>query len=170
MHMIMLEYINKIILVLYLAFLELIRYQKFNDYFLLKGKMTWFVKANAELERHLSMVAIPKLIKCYDCDKNFHRDELVCDCSTSPMAAYGAAVQAQGLLRSFHEKKIFFLHHQLFVYIFMLLQVDTVNTEIVNVIVWRLIQDWNTDLKRWPIFKINPYYISHFVYFVMNNV
>ena len=101
MHMIMLEYINKIILVLYLAFLELIRYQKSNDYFLLKGKMTWFVKANAELERHLSMVAIPKLIKCYDCDKNFHRDELVCDCSTSPMAAYGAAVQAQGLFPSF---------------------------------------------------------------------
>ena len=135
--------------------------------------MTWFVKANAELERHLSMVAIPKLIKCYDCDKNFHRDELVCDCSTSPMAAYGAAVQAQGLLCSFHEKKKFFFFtffHQLFVYIFMLLQVDTVNTEIVNVIVWRLIQDWNTDLKRWPIFKINPYYISHFVYFVMNNV
>ena len=63
--------------------------------------MTWFVKANAELERHLSMVAIPKLIKCYDCDKNFHRDELVCDCSTSPMAAYGAAVQAQGLFPSF---------------------------------------------------------------------
>ena len=62
--------------------------------------MTWFVKANAELERHLSMVAIPKLIKCYDCDKNFHRDELVCDCSTSPMAAYGAAVQAQGLFPS----------------------------------------------------------------------
>ena len=73
--------------------------------------MTWFVKANAELERHLSMVAIPKLIKCYDCDKNFHRDELVCDCSTSPMAAYGAAVQAQGMLCSFHEKnKKFFLH------------------------------------------------------------
>ena len=72
--------------------------------------MTWFVKANAELERHLSMVAIPKLIKCYDCDKNFHRDELVCDCSTSPMAAYGAAVQAQGLLCSFHEKKNFFFY------------------------------------------------------------
>ena len=72
--------------------------------------MTWFVKANAELERHLSMVAIPKLIKCYDCDKNFHRDELVCDCSTSPMAAYGAAVQAQGLFCSFHEKNFFFIN------------------------------------------------------------
>ena len=77
--------------------------------------MTWFVKANAELERHLSMVAIPKLIKCYDCDKNFHRDELVCDCSTSPMAAYGAAVQAQGLLRSFHEKIFFFFFLHFFI-------------------------------------------------------
>ena len=75
--------------------------------------MTWFVKANAELERHLSMVAIPKLIKCYDCDKNFHRDELVCDCSTSPMAAYGAAVQAQGLFLFIPRKKknyIFFIN------------------------------------------------------------
>ena len=133
--------------------------------------MTWFVKANAELERHLSMVAIPKLIKCYDCDKNFHRDELICDCSTSPMAAYGAAVQAQGLFLFIPRKKNF-LHffYQLFDYIFILFQVVTVNTEIVNVTVWRLIQDWNTDLKRWPIFKINPYYINHFVYFVTNNV
>ena len=55
------------------------------------GKMTWIVTANYSLQRHLSMVAIPKLLKCYDCDKNFHRDELVCDCAS----AYGAA-QVQG--------------------------------------------------------------------------
>ena len=68
------------------------------------------------------------------------------------------------------KKNFFTFFYQLFVYIFILFQVVTVNTEIVNVTVWRLIQDWNTDLKRWPIFKINPYYISHFVYFVTNNV
>ena len=56
------------------------------------GKMTWIVTATYTLEKHLSMVAIPKLLKCYDCDKNFERDELLCEC----LAAYGAAAQAQG--------------------------------------------------------------------------
>ena len=61
------------------------------------GKMTWIVTAGYSLERHLSMVAIPKLLKCYDCDKNFHRDELICDCA----ASYGAMAAAQAQCASY---------------------------------------------------------------------
>ena len=44
------------------------------------GKMTWFVTMKYELKRHLSMVAVPKTLKCYDCDTTFKRSDYLCDC------------------------------------------------------------------------------------------
>ena len=52
------------------------------------GKMTRIITANFSQESHCSMVAIPKILKCYDCDKTFSRDEDFCDCKQTP---YGGA-------------------------------------------------------------------------------
>ncbi len=32
------------------------------------GKRTWLMTANFSLQHHLSMIAVPKLLRCYDCD------------------------------------------------------------------------------------------------------
>ena len=32
------------------------------------GKISWIITANLELNRHLTMIALPKVLKCYDCD------------------------------------------------------------------------------------------------------
>ena len=32
------------------------------------GKISWLITANLELKRHLTMIALPKVLKCYDCD------------------------------------------------------------------------------------------------------
>ena len=44
------------------------------------GKITWLVTTNYELKRHLSMIAVPKTLKCYDCDTTFSRSDYQCDC------------------------------------------------------------------------------------------
>ncbi len=49
------------------------------------GKMTWLVTANFTLKKHLSMIAVPKVLKCYDCDTAIPRDESSCDCIPDPM-------------------------------------------------------------------------------------
>ena len=42
--------------------------------------MTWIVTTNFTLKRHLSMVAVPKMLKCFDCDTTIKREEYMCDC------------------------------------------------------------------------------------------
>merc|ERR1712029_275694 len=48
------------------------------------GKITWLVTTNYELKRHLSMIAVPKTLKCYDCDTTFSRSDYQCDCKQQP--------------------------------------------------------------------------------------
>lgn len=40
------------------------------------GKITWLVTSNYTLKRHLSMIAVPKVLKCYDCDTTLNRNEV----------------------------------------------------------------------------------------------
>jgi len=44
------------------------------------GKMTWVITGDFSLRNHLSMMAVPKLLRCYDCDATIDRGETVCDC------------------------------------------------------------------------------------------
>lgn len=44
------------------------------------GKMTWLITASFGLKKHLSMIAVPKLLKCYDCDATIDRAQTHCDC------------------------------------------------------------------------------------------
>ncbi|XP_071746572.1 actin, macronuclear isoform X1 [Lepeophtheirus salmonis] len=39
------------------------------------GKMTWLITADFSLKRHLSMVAVPKVLRCFDCDTTLDRQE-----------------------------------------------------------------------------------------------
>ncbi|QQP50728.1 Putative LOC100645362 [Caligus rogercresseyi] len=39
------------------------------------GKITWLLTADFSLKRHLSMLAVPKVLRCYDCDTTLHRQE-----------------------------------------------------------------------------------------------
>ena len=48
------------------------------------GKMTWIVTTNFTLKRHLSMVAVPKMLKCFDCDTTIRREDYMCDCHPKP--------------------------------------------------------------------------------------
>merc|ERR1719167_496259 len=32
------------------------------------GKMSWLITGDFSLRKHLSMIAVPKLLRCYDCD------------------------------------------------------------------------------------------------------
>ena len=48
------------------------------------GKITWLITSNYTLKRHLSMVAVPKVLKCYDCDTTLNRHEMGCDCVPGP--------------------------------------------------------------------------------------
>jgi len=66
------------------------------------GKFTWLVTTNYDLKRHLSMIAVPKTLKCYDCDTTFCRSDYQCDCkqqqsSATAMAAppYGSALNCR---------------------------------------------------------------------------
>ena len=43
-------------------------------------QITWLVTTNFTLKRHLSMVAVPKMLKCFDCDTTIKRKEYMCDC------------------------------------------------------------------------------------------
>lgn len=40
------------------------------------GKITKIIRGDFRQESHSSMVAIPKVLKCYDCDKTFSREEV----------------------------------------------------------------------------------------------
>ncbi|XP_023323078.1 uncharacterized protein LOC111697341 isoform X2 [Eurytemora carolleeae] len=44
------------------------------------GKITWIIAADFSLKKHLSMIAVPKLLKCFDCDATIDRGERSCDC------------------------------------------------------------------------------------------
>ena len=37
------------------------------------GKLTWIINANFGLKKHMSMIAVPKLLRCYDCDSFIDR-------------------------------------------------------------------------------------------------
>ena len=37
--------------------------------------------SNYALKRHLSMIAVPKVLKCYDCDTTLSRNEVRCGCA-----------------------------------------------------------------------------------------
>jgi Zn finger protein HypA/HybF involved in hydrogenase expression len=39
-----------------------------------------FNQTQTSFQNHLSMMAVPKLLKCYDCDTTIHRNEYECDC------------------------------------------------------------------------------------------
>eukprot|EP00095_Tigriopus_kingsejongensis_P011596 maker-scaffold297_size217559-snap-gene-1.21 protein:Tk11596 transcript:maker-scaffold297_size217559-snap-gene-1.21-mRNA-1 annotation:"PREDICTED: uncharacterized protein LOC103575170" len=43
------------------------------------GKITWLITSNLTIKRHLSMIAVPKLLKCYDCDTTLSRSDLQSD-------------------------------------------------------------------------------------------
>ena len=40
------------------------------------GKITKIIRGDFRQESHSTMVAIPKVLKCYDCDQTFSRDEV----------------------------------------------------------------------------------------------
>jgi hypothetical protein len=40
------------------------------------GKRTWLMTANFSLQHHLSMIAVPKLLRCYDCDSTLGTEDL----------------------------------------------------------------------------------------------
>ena len=46
------------------------------------GKLTWVINANFGLKKHMSMIAVPKLLRCYDCDSIIDRTrtQAHCDC------------------------------------------------------------------------------------------
>lgn len=46
------------------------------------GKLTWMINANFGLKKHVSMIAVPKLLRCYDCDSFIDRTgtQAHCDC------------------------------------------------------------------------------------------
>lgn len=48
------------------------------------SKLTWLITSGYELKPHLSMVALPKQLKCYDCDTTLDRNAMHCDCIPDP--------------------------------------------------------------------------------------
>lgn len=46
------------------------------------GKLTWMIDSNYGLKKHMSMIAVPKLLRCYDCDATIDRTrtQAHCDC------------------------------------------------------------------------------------------
>ena len=43
--------------------------------------MTWLLTGDFSLRKHLSMIAVPKLLHCYDCDARIERgQQTTCDC------------------------------------------------------------------------------------------
>jgi len=44
------------------------------------GKVTWLISADFSLRKHLSMIAVPKVLTCYDCDATIDRAQSTCDC------------------------------------------------------------------------------------------
>ena len=48
------------------------------------SKLTWLITSAYELKPHLSMVALPKQLKCYDCDTTLDRNAMHCDCIPDP--------------------------------------------------------------------------------------
>ena len=48
------------------------------------SKLTWLITSGYELKPHLSMVALPKQLKCYDCDATLDRTAMHCDCIPDP--------------------------------------------------------------------------------------
>lgn len=44
------------------------------------GKVTWLITADFSLRKHLSMIAVPKVLRCYDCDATIDRGQSTCDC------------------------------------------------------------------------------------------
>ena len=40
------------------------------------GKITKIIRGDFRQESHSTMVAIPKVLKCYDCDQTFSRDQV----------------------------------------------------------------------------------------------
>ena len=53
------------------------------------GKWTWVINANLGVKKHMSMIAVPKLLRCYDCDSiiDRKRTQAHCDCDCSPSSA-----------------------------------------------------------------------------------
>ena len=53
------------------------------------GKWTWLVNARMGLKKHRSMIAVPKLLRCYDCDSfiDRRRTQAHCDCHACPDSA-----------------------------------------------------------------------------------
>ena len=53
------------------------------------GKWTWLVNARIGLKKHRSMIAVPKLLRCYDCDSfiDRRRTQAHCDCHACPDSA-----------------------------------------------------------------------------------
>ncbi|TRY77482.1 hypothetical protein TCAL_07407 [Tigriopus californicus] len=43
------------------------------------GKITWLITPSYSIKRHLSMIAVPKFLKCYDCDATLNRSDLQSD-------------------------------------------------------------------------------------------
>lgn len=43
------------------------------------GKISWLITSNYTLKRHCSMIAVPKVLKCYDCDTTLNRSEVGTD-------------------------------------------------------------------------------------------
>jgi len=48
------------------------------------GKWTWVINANLGVKKHMSMIAVPKLLRCYDCDSilDRKRTQAHCDCDS----------------------------------------------------------------------------------------
>jgi hypothetical protein len=46
-------------------------------------------RTNPAFQNHLSMMAVPKLLKCFDCDTTICRNEYQCDCAPDPGIHFG---------------------------------------------------------------------------------
>ena len=53
------------------------------------GKWTWIINPNLGVKKHMSMIAVPKLLRCYDCDSiiDRKRTQAHCDCHCPPSSA-----------------------------------------------------------------------------------
>jgi len=54
------------------------------------GKMTWLLTGDFSLRKHLSMIAVPKLLHCYDCDARIDRGQTTCDCKQNEFRLEGS--------------------------------------------------------------------------------
>ncbi len=70
------------------------------------SKITWLITSNYTLKRHLSMVAVPKTLRCLDCDTSFDRNAMRCDCVPSPQDANPSLVPSAQMREAYCNNRL----------------------------------------------------------------